>query len=240
MIYVIDIPGPWHQSAGVRALHVLKSELQARGLEAVMSYEGGFSLDDAYVLYPEVTPGNPRRAPRWGTWMLNLRGPLPPGERFAWSSMISHDPLLAVDVIESHLWWPQPRRTNTVGVWEGKGRIDWSKCPPGAVQITHKSHPTREGLSDFVRSLDSLVSFDPFSTMNLEAACAGVPVRIFEDGKWTREQVESIGWMPFGAAWEDDEMPEARASVHLARSFYFDKIVPLFGDQIDRFVRLTS
>lgn len=217
---------------------VLVSELRARGLEAHLSNTGEYR-DGDFVVYPEIIRGNPLGAQRYCTWLLNLRPPLQDGQRFSWNVAISDDPLLTVNVIEDDLWWPLARRTKTVGVWEGKGRIDPRLVPDGAVQITREGWPTRQGLACFIRSLDYLISFDRFTVVNVEAVCSGVPVRLHDDGMWTREQVEATGFHPYGIAWKDDEMDAARDSVHLARDYYFGTAVPSFASTIDRFVAAT-
>lgn len=240
MRYVVHIPAPDHKSGGVRALHVLRDELVLRGLEAVMSYETTIDKAHDFVVYHEVSLGNPAGARRYAYWLLNRPSYVPVGTRFTWRPEISDDPLLNVNIVEPYLWWPGGPRKGPVGVYVGKGRYDPTKAPSDAVEITRNTHHTREELADFVRTLDHLISFDPFSNLNLEAICAGVPVRVHTDGVWDQVQIERTGWAPYGIAWRDDEMDYARATVGMARSHYFGSIVPTFERHLDRFVRLTD
>ena len=49
--YQIWIQGWYHMSGGIRALHVLRDELRARGADAWMTYER--QHPDAITVYPE-------------------------------------------------------------------------------------------------------------------------------------------------------------------------------------------
>lgn len=237
MRVIVSHPHADHQSGGVRALHALRDELVVRGIPAQMSYEQPPDPARDYVVYPEVTPGNPHGAAKWCTWLLNRPAQMPGGERFAWHPMLSDDPLLCVNIIERDLWRPQGWRGSGVGVWVGKGALDPAKVPDGAAIITRASHPDRAGLADFVRGLDLLISFDPFSAMNLEAACAGVPVVVHEDSAWSQGQVRRQDWMLYGVAWGDgqDEIEWARATVGMQHTYYFEEVVPSFDALLEVF-----
>lgn len=235
--YCLHIGGYYHMSGGIRALHVLRDELEARGSRAVMSYRE--RPTDCIAIYPEVTPDNPLGSDRIIRWLLN-RAELPDdGQTWAWETGMGDWPLLTVDIIEPHLWHPHDGPRNGVAYWIGKGTPDPAVIPDGAEHIGRHNYPTRAQLAERIRGLDYLISFDPFTAVNLEAVLAGTPVLIHAGGNhWTRAQVEAHGWTPHGIAWTPDELEDARASVHLAHPHY-ETLRDTFRQRIDAFYSAT-
>ena len=235
--YEIWIGGYFHMSGGIRALHVLKQELLNRGLPAWMKYEKHDK--NALAVYPEIVAGNPEGYERFVRWYLNYAPPTA-DQTFAWETGMGDYPLLTVDIIEPDLWTPRTERGRGVAYWVGKGAFDSRLVPSGAVQISRKNFPTREELAAFIKTLDYLISFDPFTAVNVEAVCAGVPVLIRgDDARWSRAKVEAHGWTPFGVAWSMEELPEARATVRLAYDHY-QSLRQMFQQRIDDFVTATA
>ena len=226
-----------HMSGGARALHVLKDELLARGLEASMFYE--YTRDSAIMVYPEVIKGNPQNQKKYVKWLLNKAEFL--GERcWSWEVGCGNHPLLTVNIIELDIWKPVAVKNNKVAYWVGKGRLDTSVLPENAVEISRFNFPDRVQLAEFVAGLDHLISFDPFTALTMEAAVANTPVLIHNTySEWTIDEVRNSQWLDYGIATNPDEMEHARQNVHLARGHY-ESLLPIFSDRIDAFIEATQ
>lgn len=230
----IWIGGYFHMSGGIRALHVLRDELRARGLQAHMSYDS--PRDESIVVYPEIVGSNPEDAEKIVRWLLNKATLPEDGLTFAWETGMGEWPLLTVDIIERHLWFPRTGPRTGVGYWVGKGGLDPSVLPAGAVEINRYNYPERAGLAEFVGSLEYLISFDPFTAVVEEAICAGTPVMVHAPAnQWDKDTIQSQNWYPFGVGWGWEEMGHARDTVGLAFDHY-DAMRSVFADRIDRFV----
>lgn len=231
--YEIWIDGYYHMSGGIRALHVLRDELRARGLDAWMKYERRDSA--AIGVYPEIVAANPEGYERIVRWLLNEAVLPDDGLTFAWDEGLGEFPLLRVDIIEKDLWLPFDGPRSGTAYWVGKGTVDPALIPQGAVQISRGNFPHRPDLAAFIRSLDYLVSFDPFTAVTLEATLCGTPVVIPVDGgRWHRHPK-----IRHGIAWGFDELEQARDTVGLAFADY-EKQRAVFSRSIDDFARDTQ
>lgn len=235
--YCLHIGGYYHMSGGIRALHVLRDEIEARGSRAVMSYRERPA--DCIAVYPEVTPDNPLGSDRIIRWLLN-RAHLPnDGPIYAWETGMGDWPLLTVDIIEPDLWTPYDGPRSGVAYWVGKGHADPAVIPDGAEHIGRHNYPTRPQLAARLRTLDHLISFDPFTAVNLEAVLSGTPVLIHAPtNQWTREQVTAHGWTPYGIAWTPDQLDQARLEVKHAHAHY-ETLRATFTQRIDAFYEAT-
>ena len=234
--YQIWSPPPTNVHGGVRALHALRDELQARGVDAWMHYERPDA--DALTVYPEILTGNPLGAHSYVRWLLN-RAPHPIDECWAWETGMGTDRLLTVNIIELDLWQPRPGPRSGVAYWIGKGHPDPAVIPDTAEHIGRHNYPTRLELAARIASLDYLISFDPFTAVVLEAVLVGTPVLIHAPrNQWTRTQVEAHGWTPHGIAWTPDELDHARATVHHAHPHY-ERLLATFQGRIDAFLQAT-
>ena len=226
-------------SGGIRALHVLKDELLDRGMAAWMSYEPHFD-PDCIGVYPEIVTTNPEEYFNVVRWKLNKANLPDDGLTYAWESGMGDHPLLTVNIIEMGLWKPRNVRRSGVAYWVGKGKFDPSVVPDGAEEISRNNYQFRDQLAERIASLDYLISFDPFTAVNIEAVNSGTPVLIHSnDPMWSRKEVERHGWTPFGVAWSYEELSEARANVHLAYDYY-QSLLPKFAKRIDEFVEQTQ
>lgn len=231
----IWIGGYYHMSGGIRALHQLKQELLNRGVPAWMRYEPSLTRDVIGV-YPEIVAGNPEGYQRYVKWLLN-KAEFPGEDCWAWETGMGDHPLLTVDIVEKDLWAPYTGLRRGVGYWIGKGAVDPVWLPDGAVEITRQNFPTRPELAAFIRSLDYLISFDPFTAVVLEAVCSGTPVLIRppKDHQWNRAMIGQHNWTPYGVAWSQEEMEQARRTVGDAFGHY-DALRAVFQQRIDEFV----
>jgi hypothetical protein len=236
--YRIWIGGMFHMSGGVRALHVLRDELRDRGLQATMTYED--PARDGIMIYPEIVPNNHENVEKIVRWKLN-RAVLPDdGLTFAWETGMGAHPLLTVDIVERTLWTPWSGPRSGVAYWVGKGTFDPTVVPAGAVEISRDNYGTREVLAERIRSLDYLISFDPFTAVILEATCAGTPVVIHAPNHaWTMEDVTGHGWFPYGVAWGIGELGYAKDTVGKAFEHY-EGMRGVFQNRIDGFVEVTQ
>lgn len=234
--YQIWIGGYYHMSGGIRALHVLRDELRARGADAWMTYER--THPDAITVYPEIVGGNPLNSPYPIKWLLNRADH--PEPSWAWEAGMGDHPLLTVDLLERDLWTPYEGPRSGVAFWIGKGNLDASVLPDGAEQISRSNYTTRPALAQRLRTLDHLISFDAFTCMNLEAVCVGTPVLIYPtDPQWSRPQVEAHGWTPHGVAWNPQQLDNARATVADAYPHY-QALRDTFKARIDAFLHASQ
>lgn len=223
-------------SGGIRALHVLRDELRARGLRASMTWEGWDR--ESIMVYPEIVSNNPEGSERIVRWLLN-RATLPQdGLTFAWEKGMGDWPLLTVDIIEP-FWEPHRGPRSGVGYWVGKGVFDAGQVPAGALEVSRSNYTRRDELHCFLKGLDYFISFDAFSAINVEAALCGTPVLILGEGPWGRAHFEEHGWIKHGVAWEWGELEQAREEVNLAWWDYQRKR-ETFPATIDRFVSMTQ
>ena len=235
--YEIWIDGYYHMSGGIRALHILKNELIKRGMNAWMKYESHDT--NAIGIYPEIISDNPGEYENVVRWLLNTAN-LPPDPTWAWESGMGDYPLLTVNLIEPELWTPYTGHRSGVAYWVGKGVKDERFIPDRAIEITRSNYRTRQELSELIRSLDYLISFDPFTAVNLEAVISGTPVLIrSQDIRWTKEVIEKHDWLKYGVAWSMDSLDQARREVHLAYDHY-QSFLPVFDKRINEFIETTQ
>lgn len=237
--YEIWIDGYYHMSGGIRALHVLKQELLDRGIETWMKYEAR-QTRDCIGIYPEIVSTNPRRYNKIARWLLNTADLPNDGQIFAWESGMGDHPLLTVNIIEQDLWKPYDGLRRDVGYWVGKGVKDERFIPDGAIEISRSNFTRREQLAERIKTLNYLISFDPFTAVNVEAVVSGTPVLVRGDHpKMSQEQIIKHGWTPFGIAFSMEELEDARREVHLAYDHY-QSLLPIFEKRIDNFVDVTQ
>ena len=231
----------YHMSGGIRALHVLRDELLARNIQAWMTYQlPAVNVPDAITIYPEIVSTNPMDAQRIVRWKLNKAELPDDGLTVAWETGMGDHPLLTVNIVED-FFYPRPnKKTNKVAYWIGKGLAYPEIIPAGAEEISRNNHPDRQELAEYIASLDYLISFDPFTTMNLEAVLSDTPVLIHAPhNTWKKAHIQAQGWLPYGVAWDPSELAKARDTVHRARGHY-EALKSVFSGRIDAFVDTIS
>lgn len=237
--YEIWIGGYYHMSGGIRALHALKQELLDRGLDAWMKYESKKD-PECIGVYPEIVASNPQNYQRPCRWLLNNADLPNDGPIFAWESGMGDYPLLTVNMIELDLWKPYDGHRTGIAYWVGKGQRDDIWIPDNAIEISRNNFPTRQQLAEKIRTLDYLISFDPFSAINLEAVMCGTPVLIRNsDTRWTKEVIDEHQWLKYGVSWSRDNLDKARKDVKMAYDHYLS-LLPEFSRRIDNFVEITQ
>ena len=235
--YNIWIGSYYHMSGGIRALHVLRDELLARGIDAAMTYER--QIPNSIVVYPEIVQGDPMQAGSYVKWLLN-KAHFPDEPCWAWDSQMGDYPTLTVEIIERDLFRPSDGPREGACYWVGKGELDESVLPPDAQEISRFNMFTRKEVADALRSSEYLISFDPFTCVNLEAVLCGTPVLIHSrNNQWSRAEIEGSGWLKYGCAWSPEQLPSARESVVLARDNY-EEMVKGYPRLIDGFVEATQ
>lgn len=227
-----------HKHGGVRALYSLTDELLKRGMRANIKTK---NIDkESIVIYPEVIKNNPAQSLQTVHWLLNKQDIKTEGMIFAWENGMGNYPLLTVNIIELNIWLPHVIKTGGVGYWVGKGRIDRSILPENAKEISRSNFNDRKVLANFIASLDYLISFDPFSAINIEAAICNTPVIICSDNtNWSKDEIIKHGWVKYGIGWGFEELDYARSSVWKARDHY-ESFLPIFDKRIDDFIELTQ
>lgn len=249
--YVIDIGGRNEASAGIRALHILRDELRARGYEAQMSYEAGLITLDTVAVYPEIQGGNPLGVDKIARWLLGAAPDLPDGAQFQWGGGMDPkgSPILCVDLLEDY-WTPElSKGRGGVGYWVGRGASNFDRYNAMLEDYDNlmrlpdarNGHGSRRELAEWMAGLDYLYSFDPYTAIITEAINVGTPVVVLCDPDDPRLQCGmSNEWNRYGVAWTWDSLEEARATVGLASYHYRNVCCPEFDRQIDRFVSITQ
>ena len=234
--YEVWINGYYHMSGGIRALHVLKDELVKRGMNAWMAYER--HDPNAIGIYPEIVPANPENYEKRVRWLLNTAD-VPDDPTWAWESGMGDWPLLTVNIIELNLFKPSTRPRAGAAYWVGKGVKDESVLPTGAIEIHRGNYPSRAEVAELLSSVNYLISFDAFSAINIEAVLCGTPVLIAgSHPRMSKDDIMAHNWTPFGVAWSQEELEEARREVHLAYDHYLS-LLPVFGQRVDAFITDT-
>jgi len=252
--YMIWSPEWRHVSGGIRVLHVLADELRQRGFNAVMhmthgAYAGNpfdvpcsSSLSvaeqgEAIHVFPEITVGNPSGSDRVVRWLLNFADR--PDMKFVWMSSIGDYPVLNVPFIETDVFCFDGRVRSGVAVWAGKGSIDHSLVPAGAQVITYGWPASRFEVAELLKSVEYLLSFDPYTAMNTEAAMCGTPVLVVDDGRWNLGLLSDA---TFGLAGITDRLDGLALARDEARSAFdvYQSSLPAMGVQVDEFVRITQ
>lgn len=225
-----------HKVGGIRALHRLRDDLVARGVDAYMHVDRPRSAGDI-VVYPEIVPDNPLGAERFVRWLLN-RAQFPNDVCYVWEPRLDPDlPVLTVDIVDRDLFAHRAGPRSGTVVWVHKGIESPLLIPPGSVRMTSSWPADRGGVAELLGSAELLVSFDAYSTVNTEAILLGTPVRLHCTGRWSIEEVR--GWYPYGVALQDDEMDWARSSVGMAHRWYADWCARMSAS-VDRFVEDCS
>ena len=252
--YMIWSPEWRHVSGGIRVLHVLADELRQRGFNAVMhmthgAYAGNpfdvpcsSSLSvaeqaEAIHVFPEITVGNPSGSDRVVRWLLNFAER--PDMKFVWMPSIGDYPVLNVPFIETELFCFDRRDRSGVAVWAGKGSIDHSLVPAGAQVITHSWPVSRVEVAELLKSVEYLLSFDPYTAMNTEAAMCGTPVLVVDDGRWNLGLMSDATFGLAGITDRFDGLASARDEARSAFDMYQSSL-PAMGVQVDEFVRMTQ
>lgn len=232
---------------GIRALHKLSKEIKKRGYEATINVAN----ENSITIYPEIVKDNPFNSEKRIRWLLN-EADFENEICYAWESEMGGHPLLTVNIIEMNIWKKSKVRGKKIAYWVGKGVPDPSLIPKGAIEINRNNFPARNYLAKFISQLDYLISFDPFSAINLEATVAGTPILIhlppkqsvpfkqeYVDQPWSRERIEKQGWIKYGVAWNKEELFNARETVHLQREHYLD-LIKVFDNRVDKFIEETQ
>lgn len=191
-------------SAGVRALYLLRDELEAHGYDAQMFVYGRMSRRLAsttkqlfkieaetrecdIVIYPETVWGNPLGFRRVVRWILNESGLLGGKHRvekgelvFAWVSRYqSSVPCLRVDTIDRTLFYDANCKRDTDAAFIHKGGC--ARATPelaSAVEITIDNPAARQDLADLLRRTRTLYSHDANSSLLAEAEACGTKVKL--------------------------------------------------------------
>ena len=201
--YIICAPA-LSGSAGVRALYVLRDELEAHGHEARMfvfarkarrlasTVKQILKIDEDsrnrdVVVYPETVWGNPLGFRRVVRWFLNRPGllggtaHLNSGElSFVWSRRyFPTGPCLRVDVIDRSLFYNAGcvRDTDATFVYKC-GRVRETPELAGLTEITMDSPSSRQDLANLLRHTRTLYTHDGDSSLLVEALACGAQVKV--------------------------------------------------------------
>lgn len=208
-------------------------------MQAWMLYDPQFHTDCIGV-YPEIVADNPAEYFHVVRWKLNKAVLPDDGLTYAWASGMGEDRLLTVDIIEKDLFTPWTGDRHGVAYWVGKGQLDPNVLPANAIEIGRHNFQSRELLAERLKTAEYVISFDPFTAVNLEAVLCGTPVVIHApNNQWSQQEVLEQGWLRFGIAWNMDELTRAQADVHLAFDHY-ELLRQEFSRRIDRFVDDTQ
>jgi len=190
MRFIIFAPPYRHNSAGIRALYLLRDYLVGYGEDAlVMSFEERFPLVDGdVVIYPEIVVGNPLGAKKVVRWVLCDLGRLG-GDTdfddelvFAWDNTLMRDGyagILEVPVVED-FFFDDSRERVVNCYYVGKGKFRPHGVLDGCVEITSSYPESREALAELLQSTKVLYTFDDFSGLSTEAVECGACVKVIK------------------------------------------------------------
>ena len=194
--YVIAAPPYQHNSAGIRVLYDLQRWLVCAGLDAIVcTWFQGYPVEqfaDDIVIYPEVAPGNLLQAKRVVRYILNTPGKLGHGEKhYAPDEVLvaynrhlapyANGRVLQVPSIEP--FFHAAGRSGAVNAfYVGKGR-NTGAHPTDSIEITKTFPATRRDMAQFLRTVDTLYTYDNFTMLAPEAQRCGCKVKlIHSDG----------------------------------------------------------
>lgn len=255
-MFLIHAPKPYtHRSGGVRALYRLGAELLDRGFRVGMMGMGSprrhdvapFELEngdswspdvkgDAVHVFPEIVATKELQFPKCVRWLLNHERHTPRKDelQFVWTPDLKPGvQRLTVDIIERDVFYPKSVEGDGVVWYGGKGARLARDVPAGAVQITNGWPEDRNEMGDLLRSAIRLISFDGFSSLNVEATLCGTPVLI-PDVANARRVTDPL-FRGFGLAFGEGEWEWAVETVGLAFDDYEQSRCKM-GELVDRFV----
>jgi hypothetical protein len=200
--YIVSAPNFRHNSAGIRAMHILCDILNRKGYEAYVNCEvvckklktptlfhkqeklRKLILDGAIVVYPE-----------WQKNILYSKAPinwqLAPWQTDMEKIFVFHDgfdktkPQLYIDVSELDIFnekWIWSKRSGAA-IYMGKGtgaekycNFDLVDKEKKVTEITYKYPSSRRSLAKLLKSIKILYVADPLTNISSEARLCGCPV----------------------------------------------------------------
>ena len=234
--YTIYSPKYVNYHGGVRALHKLKDELIKRGYNATMNYEN--HKEGNFVVYPEITVGNPLNAKHYCHWLLN-RGSNQ-GLTFGWDKNMGSSNILTVNIIETDIFYPRNNERKGVVYWGGKGDASGFTIPENAIEITRENPDSREKLAELMASVEYVLSFDDYTSITIEATMLGTPALIqTKNIEASKKRIEESGFPSYGVFYNVDDLDKAKLDVVKQYDAYVEYI-KLFDKRIDNFIDVTQ
>jgi len=234
--YTIYSPPYVNYHGGVRALHILKDELNKRGYQASMHYD--YHVEGSFVIYPEIQPGNPLNAKHYCHWLLNNRDL--PGLTFAWAEDMRTDNLLTVNIIEPDIFYPRYNKREGVAYWIGKGDSSGFIIPEGAIEITRTRPALRTQVADLLASVEYFLTFDDYTSLTIEATLLGTPTLIqTRNIEASKQRIIDSGFPSYGVIYDLNDLDKAKKEVYKQHEAYalFTKV---FDERIDNFIKTTK
>jgi len=236
MNYTIWSPEYVNYHGGVRALHVLKDELIKRGYPTTMHYEN--HIEGNFVVYPEITGGNPLNAEHYCHWLLNKKDL--PGLTFGWDKNMGSDNVLTVNIIEPDIFYPRLNQRQGVVFWIGKGYTNGFSIPDGSIEITKTYPPNRKELADLMASAEYVISFDDYTSITMEAVLLGTPVLVQTDNiEASKQRLDESSFPTYGIFYNINDLLKAKTEVLKQHKEYLD-FVKVFDERINNFINITQ
>ena len=233
--YTIWSPEYSQFSGGIRALHILKNELQQRGLNVSLHYEN--VLENSIVVYPEIIKDNPLNFDFVTRWLLNKSQF--DDLSFAWVEGMGVENLLTVNIYELDIFYPRKNIKSGVGYWVGKGIVKPELLPENAQRINKFEPNSRLRLAELLASFEYVISFDEFSGVNTECLLVGTPVIVYPTTNWSKNEILNISTNVNSFAWNTDELEVAKKRTETAFEEY-KAFLSIFDKRIDSFIELTQ
>jgi GT2 family glycosyltransferase len=275
--YYIDAPAYRRTSAGIRVMHLLCHALNSIGEEAYI-YNTTTSPDlntpivtaeiaerhkkakrEPIVVYPEVVPGNPRRAGSVVRYVLNKAGLLGGDKAYAETELVfgygrnalpdDADPqnILFLPPIDTQIFNnldnPLDGQRNGILLYPGRHQSALSRYPQLAAEatlITYNWPESHEALAELFRRSEAVYCFESTS-IGAEASLCGCPAIIlpspFFDGTLLSEA--EIGRSGMAVNDSPEEIAFARRTVGQMWADY-RAAEERFWKQLDHFVTTTQ
>ena len=190
--YIIYAPLYRHNSAGIRVCFELQKWLILAGYDAlVIAATNGYAdnqFEDDIVIYPEVIRGNPLKARRVVRYIMNYPGKIGGDKTYApHELLVAYNPeltsysggaMLQLPTTESFFYKDNTPKTRNA-VYVGKRR-DLKVHPKDCDYITGSFPSTRRQVADFLRSVETLYTYDEFTILIHEAKICGCDVRYID------------------------------------------------------------
>lgn len=283
--YYISAPRWMYSSAGIRALHLLCHALNRSGMKAFMIHypfgehprswtnrelltptlykeQAKVHLEQGLapiVLYPEIIPGNPLKAPVVARWVMNFPGLLGGDSTydnkeicFGYSRELAiaggnSEQVLHMPTIDTRIFYPPYDLTERRGgcFCASKYKVVHNgvldPITDGCFEITRQMSDSLDprGVADLLRRSEVFYAYEN-TALATEAVLCGCPA-VFIPNPYLTEMIGQEELGTDGFAWGTDPVAIERARTTVAQgTINYLNTYDLFWDQLNTFIKITQ